>query len=929
MNRRSILTKTGKGLMEATGKTSNLSRDLRNILKEIDGKVSVSELTETFSKLGETKLLESLSAMERDGYLREFVAKQDEGPRTPVGRGPASQSLGEGSDLDFTAFTPAKPNAKANEDARLQAQAQEIARQAQATRAREEAAAKARAELAARAKADADFKARQGAAPKPAPSKSSSSPPLPPLVSPSVAPPVIPPVMGILGAGPDAAARAQADAQARAQAEALGRARRDAEEKARRDAEEKARHEAEERAKAEIEAAIKREADERALREIQERTRREEAEKAKRDAEVRAKLEAEQRVKREAEERARREIEERTRREVEERLRREEAERVRREQEERARREVEERERRKREEEERARRETERQARIEAETRARVDAEVRGKREAEERARREEEDHRQLQLRKRAEEEERKRREKEEGEALERSVREEQEKAVREAEEAAEPKGDDRKEPEWRGREEEEEEERRREEEEKRAKEEERQAKEEQKRAREEEKAQAKAAAKARKAERSRERAGEEAWRGDEEALRDPNAPSLTAAEVWDKRRPRSLAKSLAVMLLGILVVGLAVLPFVPLENTAYEKTAQAWLGQPVKIGSVNLTLLPVPQLKFEKVVIGKDPQMRVAVIKASPELSTLLEDRITLRRLDLDNVTVPKEFLAVLLQDKGGRRGLGVQRITARSLKIDAVELGLPPLELDATLSPDGALKSASFSSSVSPISIKVEPRGGRAAIEITAAALPLPIGIEFGLSDFSAKGTVSANELVLSNTEARAFGGRIFGSTRLRWSSGWSLDGDLSARQMDAAKIAGPLLGSGTLQGKGKLSMKGLLPERMILNAQMEGSFSVQKGSVSNVDMTRLLQGSGSGGGTTLFSEMSGDFSADTNRVSVRNIRLAAGLLSGAGQLEMDLQKNLAGRMQIELRAQSVQARSTLAVGGTLMNPQFRRTN
>ena len=924
--------------MEATGKTSNLSRDLRNILKEIDGKVSVSELTEKFSKMGETKLLECLSGMERDGYLREFVGKQEAGPSTPPGRGPASQSLGEGSDLDFTAFTPAKPNAKANEDARLQAQAQEIARQAQATRAREEAAAKARAELAARAKADADFKARQPAAPKPTPSRSSSPPPLPPLVSPSVAPPVIPPVAGILGAGPDAAARAQADAQARAQAEALGRARRDAEEKARRDAEEKARHEAEARAKAEIEAAIKREADERALREIQERTRREEAEKAKRDAEVRARLEAEQRVKREAEERARREIEERTRKEVEERLRREEAERVRREQEERARREVEERERRKREEEERARRETERQAQIEAETRARVDAEVRSKREAEERARREEEEHRQLQLRKRAEEEERKRREKEEAEALERSVREEQEKALREAEEGAEPKADDRKEPEWRGREEEEEEERRREEEEKRAKEEEeekqaeeeeKRAKEEEKRAREEEKAQAKAAAKARKAERSRERAGEEAWRGDEDALRDPNAPSLTAAEVWDKRRPRSLAKSLAVMLLGILVVGLAILPFVPLETATYEKTAQAWLGQPVKIGAVNLTLLPLPQLKFEKVVIGKDPQMRVAVIKASPELSTLLEDRITLRSLDLDNVTVPKEFLAVLLQDKGGGRGLGVRRITARSLKIDAVELGLPPLELDATLSPDGALKSASFSSSVSPISIKVEPRGGRAAIEISAAALPLPIGIEFGLSDFSAKGTVSANELVLSNTEARAFGGRIFGNTRLRWSSGWSLDGDLSARQMDAAKIAGPLLGSGTLQGKGKLSMKGLLPERMILNAQMEGSFSVQKGSVSNVDMTRLLQGSGSGGGTTLFSEMSGDFSADANRVSVRNIRLAAGLLSGAGQLEMDLQKNLAGRMQIELRAQSVQARSTLAVGGTLMNPQFRRTN
>src|SRR2546422_10433311 len=164
MNRRSILTKTGKGLMEATGKTSALSRDLRNILKEIDGKVSVSELLRTFSKMTEPELLEALKSMEREGYLREFVGKQDEAPRPSLGRTPTSpsspSSADGGEDLDFTAFTPAKPSAKTGEDSRLQTQAQEIARQAQATRAREEAAARARAEAAARARAEADHNAR-------------------------------------------------------------------------------------------------------------------------------------------------------------------------------------------------------------------------------------------------------------------------------------------------------------------------------------------------------------------------------------------------------------------------------------------------------------------------------------------------------------------------------------------------------------------------------------------------------------------------------------------------------------------------------------------------------------------------------------------------------------------------------------------------
>jgi hypothetical protein len=890
MNRRSILTKTGKGLMEATGKTSNLSRDLRNILKEIDGKVSVTDLLDKFDKLTETKLIEALSTMERDGYVREFIGKQDEGPRTPVGR-PSSgpPSLGEGSDLDFTAFTPSKPNAKANEEARLQAQAQEIARQAQATRAREEAAARARAEAvaAARAKADAEQRAKQAAV-----TRTGAHTPLPPLINPTVTAPATPPVVGILGAGPEAQVRAQAEAQARVQAEALERARREAEEKARRDAEEKARREAEARARAEIEAAMKRDAEERRLREIAERTRREEEEKARREAEARAKREAEERVRREAEERARRELEERTRREVAERLRREEEER------------------RRREEEERARREAERQARIEAETKARVDAELRGK-----------EERRQAEKRKRAEEEQRGREEAEQAAALERALREEEEKARREAEEGAEHEDQERIEQEEGARELEDEAERQREEEE-------RQARDEERRARKEEREAARAAAKARKAERARERAGEEAWRGDEDALRDSAGDSLSARELWEKRKPRSFMKTLAAMLVVLLVMGVAVLPFVPLETAQYEKSAQAWLDLPVKIGSVNFALLPLPQMRFEKVVIGRDPQMRVGVIRANPDLATLLDDRVTLRTLTLENVTVPKEFLAVLLQDKAARRGLGVQRVTAKGLKIDAPELGLGALDFDATLSPDGALKSASFSDA-GQLSVRLEPRGGRAAIEISAGTLPIPVGADFGLSDFSGKGTVSASEMVLTNAEARAFGGRIFGSARLRWSNGWSLDGELSARQMDAVKLAGPLVGAGTVQGKGRLSMRGLLPERMILNSQLDGSFSVQKGLISNVDMTRLLQGSGSGGGTTPFSEMSGDFSADPNRLLVRNIRLAAGLLSGVGQLEMDPEKNLSGRMQIELRAQSVQARSTLGVTGTLMNPQFRRTN
>jgi hypothetical protein len=316
-------------------------------------------------------------------------------------------------------------------------------------------------------------------------------------------------------------------------------------------------------------------------------------------------------------------------------------------------------------------------------------------------------------------------------------------------------------------------------------------------------------------------------------------------------------------------------------------------------------------------------------VIKATPVITSLLDDRISLKSFELENVTFPREFLPALLQDKGRRGSFGVQRIAAKGLKLDIPELNLPALEVDARLSSDGALQSVMFSSAERKLSVKLQPQGGRAGIEISADAFPLPVGMDLTLGEFVAKGTVTRSELALSQAEGRAFGGRLLGNVRLRWSNGWSMDGEFTVRQMEAGKIAAPLVAGGTLAGKAAYSMKGLLPERMILNSQLDGNFTIQKGSITNVDMTRLLQGSGTGGGTTIFSEMSGSFTADPNRLLVRQIRMAAGLLNGTGQLEMDPQKNLSGRMQIELRAQSVQARATLTVAGTLQNPQFRRSN
>jgi AsmA-like protein len=889
MDRKSILTKTAKGLMEATGKTSDLPRDLRNLLKEVDGKVTVGQLQMRQELFTETKFMDALRSLERDGYVREMTPQKDDpaAPRSPLSRpsGPGSDGAA-GEDLDFTAIA-ARTGSK---------QASDISRQIASERDRVEAAAKAKAEAEARARREAEEQAK----------------------------------------------KLSYDSEAKKEREEMDRIHREAEERSRKAAEEKARREAEEKAKRDAEARAKREAEERVRREAEDKARREAEEKARREAEERARREAAERARREAEERAKREAEERARREAEERA--------------------------KREAEERRRREEEERRRLEDERRRREDEE-RVKREAAERARREEE-------RRRAEEEDERRRKEEDrrrweieakAEAAELEAQIKAERAAREARAGAAPapRSDplpeaaeleaalraERAETEERVRRENEERVRR-EEEERRAQEEQarlrpasdaedeigrreeemrRREKEEAERAKQEAKARAEAdaqaAAQARKDERERERAFQQEERHAREAER---ARKRSARAGRGYRRPRNLGRSLAVGLFLILAMSVAVMHFVPIDQTPYEKAAQDWLGQPVRIGAVYVQLVPAPHLRFEKVVIGKDPQMRIPAARAEFAITALFDERKTLRRVELEGGTVPHPFLAALLSGTGAPgKSPGTQRLIAKGVKLDIPGFALPELNVDAQLDPRGTIASAALSGADGKMSGTLQPEGGRWVLEFSADKFTLPIGGNITLDDFSAKGTIGRNEIAFTHLEGRALNGAVQANGRLRWGDGWALDGEFSVRQIDAAKIAAPMVAGGVLEGKGTYGMKAAAPDKLLEAMRMEGNFTIQKGSITNVDMMRILQGSVSAGGTTLFSEMSGSATADAGRIQVRQLRMAAGLLQGAGSLDVDSEKNLSGRLQVELRAQTAQARATVAVSGNVKNPQFRRVN
>lgn len=401
MNPSAIFSKTGKGVQEASGKTSHLSRADRNVLKEIDGKTPLADVAVKFEKLSADKFDALIQQLDKDGFIREVSSGAAEPaapprrftappPRTPP---PASRAApppaDDGEVLDFTQAIKLPPKGPAVDlAAASHAEAERKAKeQAFDYKARQEAEAKAKAEAEAKARAEAEARARAAAAEAKARAEAEDK------AREAAEAKSRAESEARVKAAREAAMRLASEAKAKTEA-AEQRARKEAEERARLEAEMKARLEEERKAREEAERRAA-EAAEQARKELEQKARREAEEMRQRlEAEMQAKLEEERRKREEEEKKRRQEEEQRRAKEEAERRARDEAERKRREEEDRKRREEDER-RRKEEQERRAREEQERQRRAkEDEERRARDEQDRKRRDEDDRKRREEDDRR-------------------------------------------------------------------------------------------------------------------------------------------------------------------------------------------------------------------------------------------------------------------------------------------------------------------------------------------------------------------------------------------------------------------------------------------------------------------------------------------------------------------------------------------------------
>lgn len=912
-----VYGKTGKGAMAVTSKSKNLPSDLMRILSLVDGRSSIEELLAANTKLSDFVLDQALTQLAGDGYVKVLRS----GPSTVFALGSRGPSTILVAETDVEEFFAAQQKMEALSTAKASAETQradefktreiasdrarneavELLLREGEEKARAEAEAKTRKEAAARAKFEAEERARREIEEK-------------------------------ARAAAELRARIEAEHKAREEAEAKEKA--DAE--ARKEAERKAREEAEALAKAQAEERKRIEAEEKARVKAEEEARKEAERKVREEAETLARTQADERKRIEAEEKARVKAEEEARKETERKAREEAEAKARAEAEERKRIEAEERARAKAEEE--ARKEAERKAREEAKALAKAEAEERKRLEAEEKARIKAEE----KARKEAE-----RKAREEAEALAKAEAEERKRLAAEEKARVEAEARAKAEEESQARMEAERKAREEAETKARTEAEERAQREAEKRAaaEAEARANAKAEAKARQEAKKeeRERAEIEAKaRSLAEARAQENATTLQAKfKIRKPRKPFKLGRTAQISLALLVLIPLALLHVVSLNIFApsIAKLAADRIHEPVMINSVRASLWPSPHLRLEGVTIGNLQDVKIATVRAMPALTQLFDETKILKAIEVESLAINQDALPRVLGwlgSGGGVEKIQVEKIHLKNAKLDLRGMQLPLLNMDIDLASGSTFKHALISSADNAINIDVLPKGETFDIKIAAKNWQPPLALKPTFDELNAKATATREGMAISDIEGRLYGGTIKGAATVKWDNRWNVAGDFNISRVDMEGATPALSDNLTLRGrldaKATYAMEADNLARLFDTPRIKASFISLDGAIGNIDLSSGTIGRKPEevkGGQTKFARLTGNMALAGNRYKFRQMKLESEVLKANGEMDILSNKELTGKINVEMSLKSAVYRSHLFLAGNLRQPLMRRAN
>jgi hypothetical protein len=388
--------------------------------------------------------------------------------------------------------------------------------------------------------------------------------------------------------------------------------------------------------------------------------------------------------------------------------------------------------------------------------------------------------------------------------------------------------------------------------------------------------------------------------------------------------------------LIILLIVVAAVLPFlIPLSTyiPQIEKEVSGKIHEPVSIRALHVLLLPVPEVKLEGIKIGRTPEGKIETLKIYPDLPSLFADVKIIRSVELESVSVNRELLGRL--PLGAEPGGGPQKVMVRKIRLSKVRLDVGKVDLgllgaEIRFGDDGAWKHARIESEDGKVKIAAKPAKDHYLLDATAKNWQPPAGPPMVFDELNIEAVADADGIKMKNIAGNLYGGSIKGTANLSWSPAWKLNGELQTKGVELHSLVPLFSPSTTVSGKlyadASYAMKGGTAAQLAAAPAVDAKFNVKNGVLYNMDLVQAVKvftKEGAQGGQTHFDDFSGVMHLANKAFHFSQLKISSGLLSANGNVDISPAKQLAGKVNVQIKGTATLVDMPLTISGTLDNP------
>jgi hypothetical protein len=418
-------------------------------------------------------------------------------------------------------------------------------------------------------------------------------------------------------------------------------------------------------------------------------------------------------------------------------------------------------------------------------------------------------------------------------------------------------------------------------------------------------------------------------------------AVKIQAAQVPEMKAVRRVAKTRSkplpwgkiatgLILLPLLMVVL--LPFVwPMQSyvTQIEQKLSGQLQHPVHVGHLRARLLPQPKLELEDVSFGVTQELKASSVVLNFNFFELLSDIKSIRSLEINDLILnAKSFDKALpwLQIAGGDTHYPVASMVLQRARVSDDELVLPSVNGVVNFDGQRRFAKAVLKSVDGKLSLELQPQKShwQIALAIKGSYVPLLPNILF--NELTAKGELGAGEIKFHEIEGSLYGGLLTGSAYLTWLNGWQMQGLVDVKAMkllDALPQSGI---AGEMDGHANFILRSEKLSLLARTPHLDGKFLIKKGLINKIDMvetSRMPNRKGVSSGHTHFDALSGMLQINNNSLHLRQIKISNSVMSANGYADVAANKQLSGRLNVNLKVRADLGSVPLVLSGTLTEP------